>query len=544
MPPLLWGHLSRTTAKEWALFGIIGLLFVVVALFEPYSTEQPLPEESHEQVARDHLSLAKRLGFAILLQAGYATVELVDKQALSVSISDPKAVDLRLTKTKHSELQCLDGFSPVVVPGGGDIDVGSLTIALVAAEKYNRSSMHRQLEAWVARLLLQYQGKLPEFSFGLSQIRPTTARRLFHEELGNFELADRDLLVFLMNDCHSVSLAARYVKALSHQFASASSIDEIIAQVARTYSGAVTPTIHGLRYVDAVTGAYYLLVGKESKDSSDPAKISACVSFAVGLDSMVDDSLLDKELRNLLDSDQNKSGENVHVYFRHNDPGTKAYVAHVATKRRDWLVTKLVEMGYIRGQIAVTELSAPQYRWASCGDSKGAGGWARIEVRQNNSALMPALPETQTAPSTHLSSRVVKPSEKDEQQTRTAEKPLEGSTQPVQRTVLFDAGERVLKPEGGRQLREVVQLLHEQPTWRVRIEGYVDSEEVSSQQGSLQLSRKRGESVANYLTQSGVRRDRILLATAHDASQPVAPNDTLQGRAQNRRVVISLHPSP
>jgi len=158
--------------------------------------------------------------------------------------------------------------------------------------------------------------------------------------------------------------------------------------------------------------------------------------------------------------------------------------------------------------------------------------------------VMPALHETPTAPSPPLSARVGQPSGQDEQPTRTSETPREGATQPLQRTVLFDAGEAFLKPDGGRQLREVVQVLHAQPTWRVQIAGYVDAEEVSSSKETWELARRREEAVRTYLRQGGVPQEHILPAPAHDASHPVAPTDTPEGRAQNRRVVISLHPSP
>jgi flagellar motor protein MotB len=68
---------------------------------------------------------------------------------------------------------------------------------------------------------------------------------------------------------------------------------------------------------------------------------------------------------------------------------------------------------------------------------------------------------------------------------------------------------------------------------------------VSLSKETWELARRREEAVWTFLIQvGGVPKDQILPATAHDVSQPVAPNDTLQGRAQNRRAVISLHPSP
>ena len=398
---LYWGHLSRTTAKEFALFAVLGVLFVVVALFEPYSTERPYSHEASERVVRDHLSLSERLGYAILLRAGYAKVELVDLADKSISISDQKPeqeVSFKLIQIAHPELQCLDEFPPFVLPGVGQIDIRHLTIAIVAAEKYNRPPFQRQLEAWLAERLLPYQEQLSEFSFGLAQIRPAIARRLLQEELGQFELSDRDLLALLVNNCHNIRLAVQHVEALCHKFASANSIDEIIAQVALTYSGSVTATIHGLRYVDAVTGAYHLLgpqdTGETPESEPNPEKVTACVPFGIGSVAAALDIV---SLRDTLNSDQHKSGEGaqvtaeerakvaeVHIYFWHNDPGPKAYTARLAAQRRNSLVSKLVEIGYTRERITITELSSPKHLERICEDSETSGSRAGIEVQQDN----------------------------------------------------------------------------------------------------------------------------------------------------------------
>jgi chemotaxis protein MotB len=77
------------------------------------------------------------------------------------------------------------------------------------------------------------------------------------------------------------------------------------------------------------------------------------------------------------------------------------------------------------------------------------------------------------------------------------------------------------------------------------VSGYTDNapigealrrEGVASNQ---ELSQKRAESVMQYLVSQGVKPDLVSSQGFGDAS-PVASNDTTQGRAQNRRVELSL----
>jgi outer membrane protein OmpA-like peptidoglycan-associated protein len=366
--------------------------------------------------------------------------------------------------------------------------------------------------------LLLVQGKLAEFSLGLAQIRPATARHLLQRELGDFALSDRDLLALLMNDCHNIRLATKYIEALYHQFASAPSVDEIIAQVARSYSGAVTPSIQGLRYVDAVTGAYHLL-GKPPHTDTTPqetfarGQVTACIPFGMGAITAAEYVV---SLRAILKPDQftgaaSATGMTVHLHLWHNDRGPQAYVARLAAQRQEWLMRQLVEMGYTRDRIIIFERGLPTY----CGESKSSTSWAAINVPQDKGDAT-AVPQE-------------------------LEESLQGHAPPPLTRMVFNAGQAVLKPTMVRQLAEVVKHLQEQPTWRVQIIGHTDAQEVSPME-ALRLSRRRVDSVVSYLVQQGVHRDRILPTAARGLAQPVAPNNTPESRAQNRRVEVSLHP--
>ena len=75
----------------------------------------------------------------------------------------------------------------------------------------------------------------------------------------------------------------------------------------------------------------------------------------------------------------------------------------------------------------------------------------------------------------------------------------------------------------------------------IEIVGYTDS--TGSRQHNMDLSQRRAQSVANYLTAQGVDGSRLSTRGA-GPDQPIASNATADGRAQNRRVEVNLRPLP
>ena len=74
----------------------------------------------------------------------------------------------------------------------------------------------------------------------------------------------------------------------------------------------------------------------------------------------------------------------------------------------------------------------------------------------------------------------------------------------------------------------------------VLLDGYTDS--YGGRYNNEQLSIRRANEVKSYLTSLGVPQDRIKL-TGHGEKRHIAPNDTRESRAQNRRVVVRLSKS-
>ena len=105
--------------------------------------------------------------------------------------------------------------------------------------------------------------------------------------------------------------------------------------------------------------------------------------------------------------------------------------------------------------------------------------------------------------------------------------------------LIFDSGGWQLTPETYETLDEVVAYLKKKESLRLIIQGHSDSR--GPEGLNQKLSEKRAEAVAAYLVRSGVSSHR-LKTVGYGSSQPVATNETPEGRAQNRRVAIKTIP--
>jgi OmpA-OmpF porin, OOP family len=102
--------------------------------------------------------------------------------------------------------------------------------------------------------------------------------------------------------------------------------------------------------------------------------------------------------------------------------------------------------------------------------------------------------------------------------------------------IYFDTDKTDLKPESKSTLEEVVKLLKADPSLRLEVAGHTDNTGAAAH--NIELSASRATAVVNVLvTTYGVDRLR-LRAKGYGDSKPVAPNDTDQNRAKNRRVEL------
>jgi outer membrane protein OmpA-like peptidoglycan-associated protein len=101
--------------------------------------------------------------------------------------------------------------------------------------------------------------------------------------------------------------------------------------------------------------------------------------------------------------------------------------------------------------------------------------------------------------------------------------------------VLFDVDEAELKPGADSTIGQLAEFLNDYPERELTIEGHTDSTGPDSYNESL--SEKRADAVGQALVQRGVPRTRFEVLGLGE-SQPVASNDTVAGRQQNRRVEV------
>ncbi|MBV8093189.1 MAG: OmpA family protein [Acetobacteraceae bacterium] len=115
----------------------------------------------------------------------------------------------------------------------------------------------------------------------------------------------------------------------------------------------------------------------------------------------------------------------------------------------------------------------------------------------------------------------------------------------VNSDLLFESGSWKMKPQGEKIIASFTQKLAPTQQNKIIVKGYTDNQPIGPElqrQGvtsNQELSQKRAEAVMQFLISQGVKPENISAQGFGDA-EPVAPNDTPQGRAQNRRVELSL----
>jgi OOP family OmpA-OmpF porin len=102
--------------------------------------------------------------------------------------------------------------------------------------------------------------------------------------------------------------------------------------------------------------------------------------------------------------------------------------------------------------------------------------------------------------------------------------------------IRFDFDKAEIKPEYFRDLDKVIEVLKQNPDLNTVIEGHTDG--IGAEAYNQRLSERRANSVREYLVEKGIPAQR-LTAQGFGLTQPIAPNDTEEGRAMNRRVQLS-----
>jgi outer membrane protein OmpA-like peptidoglycan-associated protein len=107
----------------------------------------------------------------------------------------------------------------------------------------------------------------------------------------------------------------------------------------------------------------------------------------------------------------------------------------------------------------------------------------------------------------------------------------------VLKNIYFETGKASLLPESYTTLNSVVRLLENNPTLRLEISGHTDN--VGSMKYNLKLSNDRAKSCVQYMVQNGISEERLEYQ-GYAFKNPIAPNTSEEGRAQNRRVEFKI----
>ena len=103
--------------------------------------------------------------------------------------------------------------------------------------------------------------------------------------------------------------------------------------------------------------------------------------------------------------------------------------------------------------------------------------------------------------------------------------------------VLFDTAKFTLRPEAREKLAKVAGIVSGHPGLRLDVEGHTDN--VGGDAYNQTLSEERGGSVRDFLIGQGMARTSVA-STGFGKTQPVASNETVSGRQQNRRVEMVI----
>ena len=115
----------------------------------------------------------------------------------------------------------------------------------------------------------------------------------------------------------------------------------------------------------------------------------------------------------------------------------------------------------------------------------------------------------------------------------------------VNSDLLFPSGSWQMSPGGKAIIAKMAQKLAADQQDKLVVNGYTDNAPVGAALKKMgvtsnqDLSQKRADAVMQYMVSQGVKSD-LVSAVGHGESDPVAPNNSPQGRAENRRVDITI----
>ena len=113
----------------------------------------------------------------------------------------------------------------------------------------------------------------------------------------------------------------------------------------------------------------------------------------------------------------------------------------------------------------------------------------------------------------------------------------DGITVTLKNDILFDVDSAVLSDEAKQTLLNLNRVLKKYPENIIQVQGYTDS--TGSAAYNKTLSEKRAKAVYNFILENGLKTSSLTYA-GFGANNPIAENNTPEGRAKNRRVELDI----
>ncbi|MFG4002699.1 OmpA family protein [Flavobacterium aquidurense] len=102
----------------------------------------------------------------------------------------------------------------------------------------------------------------------------------------------------------------------------------------------------------------------------------------------------------------------------------------------------------------------------------------------------------------------------------------------------FNTGSAEISTSSSKEVERIYNLLIQAENTKLTVVGHTDN--VGNADSNLALSKSRAQAVVNYLKQKGIPANRFQMVDGKGQNDPIADNNSASGKAQNRRVVITL----
>ena len=107
----------------------------------------------------------------------------------------------------------------------------------------------------------------------------------------------------------------------------------------------------------------------------------------------------------------------------------------------------------------------------------------------------------------------------------------------VLNNIFFDFDKSILRPESTNELQRLTKMMNDNATLKIEISGHTDSK--GSAEYNKTLSESRAKAVVDYLVKTGIKESRLTYV-GYGKEQPIATNETDEGRQMNRRTEFKV----